>query len=240
LNLDLNLFLGCFLLIFLPGYAAYYAGELAYFFRSLSSNILVLVGFMAYLPFHGFVRRKWYGLQTLDHELAHAAVSFLFFRRVERFIVTNRRGGLVSHSGGFGDEFGDIAITLAPYFFPTITLGLVLAKPIFGQYGLLINFFIGLTFSFFVLRAISDAMQGYRLRRFVNVQGVWARSDVTVKGAIFSFIYMIFFSIFFQGIILAGLRDGYGGQWNFVKGGALAGVRTIEIIGSTIFRLVGN
>jgi len=236
----LNIFLGCFLLIFLPGYAAHYAGELAYFFRSLSSNFAVLVGFAAYLPFHKFVRRKWYGLETFDHELAHAVVSLLFFRRVERFVVTSRRGGLVAHSSGFGDDFGDIAITLAPYFFPTITLGLVLVKPFFWQYGSLIDFFIGLTFSFFAFRAISDAMDGYRRRRFVNVQGVWARSDVTVKGAIFSFIYMIFFSIFFQGIILAGLRNGYEGQWDFITGGALSGVRMIEIIGSTVFRLVGN
>ena len=164
----------------------------------------------------------------------------MFFRNVERFIVTKNRGGLVSHSSGFGDEFGDVAITLAPYFFPTATLGLVLAKPFFWQYWPIIDFLVGLTFSFFFFRAISDAMYGYRCRSFVNVQGVWSSSDVTVKGVTFSLIYMVFFSVFFQGIILAGLRGGYGGQWDFVKSGALAGMRTIEIVGSTVFRLVGS
>jgi len=239
-NPELNILFGIVLIVLFPGYASHYAGELAYFFRDLYSNILVLAGFAAYIPFHKHVRQRWYGLHTFDHELAHAVVSLMFFRNVEQFIVTKNRGGLVSHSSGFGDEFGDVAITLAPYFFPTATLGLVLAKPFLYGYGGIIDFLVGLTFSFFFFRAISDAMYGYRCRSFVNVQGVWSSSDVTVKGVTFSLIYMLFFSVFFQGIILAGLRSGYEGQWDFIKSGALAGMRTVEIIGSTVFRMVGN
>ena len=51
MNPELNILFGIVLITLFPGYASHYAGELAYFFRFLSSNILVLAGFAAYLAF---------------------------------------------------------------------------------------------------------------------------------------------------------------------------------------------
>lgn len=74
-----------------------------------------------------FVRHN-YALCTFLHESSHAVMALLFFRKIERFVSTNYQGGYVKHSGGFGDNGGNLIILLAPYFFPLLTFFSILIR----------------------------------------------------------------------------------------------------------------
>jgi hypothetical protein len=65
---------------------------------------------------------RWRWFRTLLHETAHTLVAWAFFRRVLGFRVTMRKGGSVTFERGFGGAFGDLLITLAPYYLPTLCL----------------------------------------------------------------------------------------------------------------------
>ena len=77
-----------------------------------------------------FILLRIDGLDTFEHELAHALVALLFLRQITRFVSTRSSGGYVQHSGGFGGELGNHMIGLAPYYLPTFTIASVLFRPI--------------------------------------------------------------------------------------------------------------
>jgi hypothetical protein len=58
---------------------------------------------------------------TLEHELTHALFAALTFHRVKGLRVTLTRGGQVTYVGE-----GNWLISVAPYFFPTLSLVLIL------------------------------------------------------------------------------------------------------------------
>jgi hypothetical protein len=129
-------------------------------------------GLAAGIPLYFTLIKKLPAISTFEHELTHALVALLFFRRIHKFIVTNRRGGQVQYSGTFGGEFGDLLIGLAPYFLPTFTLIAVLVRPFlpagwFPWY----DGFIGATLAFHVFstleetKAVVDKTKLHRSRR---------------------------------------------------------------------------
>ena len=69
-----------------------------------------------------FLRRTRYTFfLTLEHELTHAIFAWLTFHKVTDLRVTLTRGGQISHQG-----VGNWLIALAPYFWPTLSLVLML------------------------------------------------------------------------------------------------------------------
>lgn len=79
-----------------------------------------LVGGVMFVPLWS-VARRYFGTQmeylaTLEHELTHIVVGLLFFKRPLSLRVTAREGGEVILTGG------NMWITLAPYFLPTLSL----------------------------------------------------------------------------------------------------------------------
>ena len=89
-----------------------------------------LVGTVLGIFFDLAVVRRISGLDTFRHEVGHALTALVFFRRIDRFVVT-RHGGEVYHSGGFGGELADDIIGLAPYTIPVLYLSSVLVRPFF-------------------------------------------------------------------------------------------------------------
>lgn len=93
------------------------------------SNLWGLIWFVAGILLYTFVWRPfgqkrfetdW--LLTVEHELTHALFAFLTWHRVKSFKVT-REGGKVEVVGG-----SNWLIALAPYFFPTAPLILMLVS----------------------------------------------------------------------------------------------------------------
>ncbi len=83
-----------------------------------------LLGALVFLPVHFLAKRffysMWCWLETLEHELTHLLIGLLFLKIPVGFRVSAHEGGEVRQIG-FGST-GQIWVTLAPYFFPTVSL----------------------------------------------------------------------------------------------------------------------
>jgi hypothetical protein len=89
-----------------------------------SHQLSFLIGFAVFFPFHFIARRiipaTWSYLQTLEHELAHLLIGLLFLKIPVGIRVSAHEGGEVRQIG-LGTT-GQTWVTLAPYFFPTVSL----------------------------------------------------------------------------------------------------------------------
>jgi len=181
--------------------------------------IPLICGFIVGIPFYFIVVRKIYVISTFEHELTHALVALLFFRRIHKFIVTSKRGGQVQYSGNFGGEFGTLLIGLAPYYLPTLTLISVLVRPFlpsgwFPWY----DGFIGATFAFHFFSTADETKLSWTKRTFTDAGDYQkTRSDIGKVGYIFAFLVITGFGIFLLGLALQLIGSGYAGTWYFLR-----------------------
>lgn len=97
---------------------------------SLSDSrwLAFLVGALVFLPclFVGkrLFHSAWCYLETLEHELTHLLIGLLFLKIPVGFRVSAHEGGEVRQIG-LGTT-GQTWVSLAPYFFPTITLAVLI------------------------------------------------------------------------------------------------------------------
>lgn len=89
---------------------------------------MFIAGALAFVPTFFVARRLiepvWNWLATFEHELTHLIFGLLFFKLPVGFRVTAYHGGEVKYiSRG---TTGETWITLAPYFFPTVSIFAVL------------------------------------------------------------------------------------------------------------------
>ena len=98
-------------------------------FTFADSRLLAfLLGLGIFFPFHFAAKRiipsTWSYLQTLEHEITHLLIGLLFLKIPVGFRVSAHEGGEVRQIG-LGTT-GQTWVTLAPYFFPTISLFVVI------------------------------------------------------------------------------------------------------------------
>ncbi|MBS1793341.1 MAG: hypothetical protein JSS81_05775 [Acidobacteria bacterium] len=95
-----------------------------------------LFGLAVFFPCVFVARRvfasAWSYLETLEHEVTHLLVGLFFLKIPVGFRVSAHEGGEVRQIG-FGST-GQTWVTLAPYFFPTVSL-LVLVVAVFVDLG---------------------------------------------------------------------------------------------------------
>ncbi len=191
--------------------ALLFAHNTSIFYPFIAGIILTLVLYYLLL-------KRWYSLQVFDHELTHAVVALLFLRRITSF-KSSAQGGYVGHSGGFGGELGNIAISLAPYFFPTITLLTCLLRPIvpvnwFPWYDVM----IGATLGYHFASTIDDIKLNYTNRTFFLAGTNSSTStDISRTGFITSTIAIIAFTILMHAIIFYMLTGGYPAVWSLFE-----------------------
>lgn len=144
------------------------------------------------------------GLTTLEHELTHAIVALLFFRRVVDFKVTRYDGGHVQHQGAFGGFFGNEMIGLAPYFLPTFALMLAMLLPLapsgwtpwgIGSAGLL------LAYHFFSTVRETRPDQ----------------TDIRSRGIVYSAVLVASVTVGLHGLLWHLLTGGYGAGLEAIK-----------------------
>lgn len=108
-----------------------FGGELLNIFRRFSVYdarwLSFLAGAVLFFPVW-FIGRTvlvntWDYLTTFEHEMTHLIVGLFFLKMPVSFRVSARHGGEVK-SVGFGST-GQTWVTLAPYFFPTVALVLL-------------------------------------------------------------------------------------------------------------------
>ena len=158
------------------------------------------------------VVRRISGLDTFRHEVGHALTALVFFRRIDRFVVT-RHGGEVYHSGGFGGELADDIIGLAPYTIPVLYLSSVLVRPFFwSRWFPWFDVWVGFAFGLHLWGNFRDIRSNWSKKPFI---GAWSgrerMTDIAARGFVFSFIYIITISLAVHGILLAVMLEGYRG-----------------------------
>lgn len=222
-------------MIWFPGLLKSLSFELSFAANNLARFSPLLLGLLVYLPAHILVVRRWPWIRVLGHELTHALFAILFLRRVTEFVVSSK-GGYVCHVGSAGGEFGNSVISLSPYFFPTITITMLLLRPWIGDSCLAAyDIGIGCSLAYHTATSISETIHAFRKRYFTDVSGEHSESDTTARGSIFSAIFIAFFFLFFNGLILAQIRDGYDGSWQFIKTVALIGKDDMALLVRSIF-----
>jgi hypothetical protein len=211
--------LGLIALFIIPGSILAFWDTLLIIAHDKDLWIPLICGFCTGIPVYYLIIRKIPAISTFEHELTHALVALLFFRRIHKFIVTARRGGQVQYSGNFGGEFGTLLIGLAPYYLPTLTLISVLVRPFLppGWFPFF-DAFIGATLAFHLCSTPEETRLAWTKRTFTGAgDNQKTRSDIGKVGYIFAFLVIVGFGIFLLGLSLQLIGTGYSGTWKYLK-----------------------
>jgi hypothetical protein len=156
--------------------------------------VFFLLGLAVYLLLYVMFWNKRIGfLETLEHELTHAAAALTILQMPKKLVVDPKLGG---GKGGVTETVGCFWVALAPYFLPTFTLPILLIRPIVPPpFDNIVNFMIGFTLSFHYVRLIKDLLV--------------KQTDITKTGTIFSAVTLIFLNLVFLVGILAVVAGDY-------------------------------
>lgn len=157
----------------------------------------------------------------LEHELTHALFALLFFKRVYSLRVQRRRGGAVTM------ESGNVVIALAPYFFPLLTVVLLVLKPLVRP---------GLNLIWSSLLGFSLAFHWTSL--FQEFQ--FSQPDIRYAGRITSLSTVVFFNLFFLGLTLAALPEHGRLVEEFLRIGLQNALQAGSTFWSMLQQLVGS
>lgn len=155
----------------------------------------VILGLLVYR----YLISRWPAIATFEHELTHALVALLFFRKVTGFVVRREGTGYVRYTDGFGGSVAGHLIGLAPYFLPTFTLILVLVRPLAIDHLP--------TFWYDLAIGVSFGYQAYSTWD----ESELSQSDIDKRGAVFSVILIAALTLVTHGLVCHMLALGYGG-----------------------------
>jgi hypothetical protein len=137
---------------------------------------------------------------VVEHEFTHALFALIFLKRVRTLSANRNRGGLVQVEGG------NWVIALAPYFFPLLSLFIILIKPIiFSSHQWILNLLLGFSLMF----------------HYVYLFGEFhpSQPDLRESGLVFAIIIILFFNIFFIGLSISSLSGQWAELWDFINRG---------------------
>jgi len=145
-----------------------------------------------------FRRSRFSFVLTLEHELTHALFAIVTFHRVTGIRATAFRGGHIRFVGE-----GNWLITVAPYFFPTLSLFLlVFAWCLPSILAGLINFVIGGSFAYHMTSTLRETHPG--------------QTDLQQTGVLFCFCFLPAANIVTFGAVLGFIYGGWAGSAQFV------------------------
>lgn len=144
-----------------------------------------LAGVLTYLAAH-LLFRKPILTYVFGHELTHAFFAMLFGGRVKSFHASDRGGRVTITKSNF-------LITLAPYFFPFYTVGVLLvygSAAAAGVHGAIpwLVFIAGATFAFHLTLTIIFLQED--------------QDDIREHGALFSYPLIYLFNVLFASVLL--------------------------------------
>ena len=161
----------------------------------------LLLGLGLYMLFWWrFLRRPVFGsfLSTLEHEVTHAFFALVTFHRVRGLRAMWRSGGQVSIQGT-----GNWLITIAPYFFPTICLFILVVSVILPVAILIPS------------DAIMGAAIGYHVTSTYR-ETHSGQSDLKKVGWLFCCLFLPTANIISYGVLLSFCYGGIGNMLSFV------------------------
>ena len=162
-----------------------------------------LVGLVVFFPCLLIAKRlflsAWSYLETLEHELTHLLIGLLFLKIPVGIRVSAHEGGEVRQIG-LGTT-GQTWVTLAPYFFPTISL-----------FVLVIAYFIDLTPKTFL--AVLGWTTAFHLVTNWS-ETSFRQPDLKKAGVLKTILILPVMNLISYGSILAFVADGRKGFGNF-------------------------
>jgi len=121
-----------------------------------------------------FKTQKGNWFLTIEHELTHTLFALLTFHKIIDFKASDKHGGYMQYSGVGG---GNWLITIAPYFFPTFSMFIIV----------FIYFFEPKFYSFLVM------LLGYSTLYHIHstyYETTLSQPDIKEVGLIFSFLFL--------------------------------------------------
>ena len=189
-----------FLLLIIPfGYSFF--NEITMFNIDVSRNYMFLLGTIAFFILYSLLSNKLQYFSTFEHELTHNIWALLFFKKPRGFHVNTDGSGLFEWSGSSG-LLSKLFILLSPYFFPTITMFLILLSLIIKD-GFISIFFlvIGISFGYHIVSTVKE----------MHLE----QTDITENGYFTSFNTIVLMSLIMNGVVIAFINNGYNGIAEF-------------------------
>ena len=155
----------------------------------------VLLGAMAYGALWWLTIRKWTisWLSTFEHELTHCLFAWLTGNKVGEIKVTLRGGGHMTVIGS-----ANWLIDVAPYFFPTGTVVLLLLSTLLPYLDLIVwQFAIGLSLCYHFTSTLAKTHEG--------------QTDLQKAGFLFCWMFLPAANVVGLGLTLAVARSGWSG-----------------------------
>ena len=163
--------------------------------------IAFAVGFILFILFWRLFKRHLQVVCTFEHELTHLLFGLLFLKRPHSFVVTRHDGGSVTLSGG------NFIITLAPYFFPTVSY-LLLPFAYFVPTGAMAIF----------TAALGASVAFHLVSTWAELH--WRQTDLHKAGILFSSTFLPVANLIFYGALAALIFSGTTGFSSFWVTGA--------------------
>ena len=162
----------------------------------------IVIGVAAYMVlWYVLIRRTGVDfLSTLEHEITHCIFAWLTFNRVVALRATLKSGGHMRYLGT-----PNWLIQTAPYFFPTVTVAMMLAMSLMNRHwGPVMYGFLGASISY-------------------HVTSTWAethhmQTDLQEAGMFFSVLFLPTANLLGYALIFAYLRLGLSGTTQVFKG----------------------
>ena len=161
-------------------------------------------GLIAYFAaWHFIFRHRLFGtfFSTLEHELTHALFALATFHPVRELKSSFKTGGHVKYRTWGTD--GNWLITISPYFFPTMSIALLLLlAAIPASYRWWAEWLLGALTAYHITSTMHETHAG--------------QTDIQKVGFLFSFLFLPAANIISLGTIVAFCHGGLGGVAKFV------------------------
>lgn len=176
-----------------------------------------LIGAVIFLPIHFIAKRFfnsiWCYLQTLEHELSHLLIGLLFLKIPVGIRVSAHEGGEVRQIG-LGTT-GQIWVTLAPYFFPTVSLFVVVIAYFANLNNLTLLTILGFTTAFHLVSNWAETS--------------FRQSDLQKAGILKTILILPVMNLIFYGLVFAFTANGGKGLSSFLGDGLSATLHYFKI-----------
>ncbi len=181
--------------VYFPATALALGEELLGIVRGMHFLVPFIAGAALYLALWLLVMRRINVdfLSTLEHEITHCIFAWLTFNRVVGLKATLRSGGATHYQGT-----PNWLIQTGPYFFPTVTIVLLIVMHFVGPQHLVLMY--GLLGASIVYHVISTWAEAHH-----------RQTDLKEAGLVFSLLFLPTANLVFYAGIIAFLRFGTAG-----------------------------
>jgi hypothetical protein len=173
------------------------------------------------LVFRGKYSRKFY--EHLKHESAHSMVGYIFLRRTRKLVVNPEAtyaGEETSQVAYLNLSGPDFLVSLAPYYFPSFTIPLLIIRLfVSSPIHKVIDFLIGFTLAFHYISLKNE----FGLKQ----------DDIKEMGLMFSIVVTCILNIVFLIVIVCIVSDNCSSILNYFENSFVRALESYKIIYQT-------